>query len=74
LNWSNIKSIFFWLKNFDNVMAVKSFSKIGCAGLRLGYVIAHPNFINYFSLGQSIFSVPALSQMIGLKILEQIEK
>ena len=59
------------VKGYKNVIVLKSFSKIGLAGLRLGYVIAQPDIVNYLRIGQSPFSVPAIIQKIGLQILYQ---
>jgi len=61
-------------KEFSNILILKSFSKIGLAGLRLGYIISHPDNIDYLKIGQSPFSVPLLMQKIGIKILKQIDR
>lgn len=53
---------------FDNVIVLKSYSKIGLAGLRVGYVVAHPDLIGALRAGRSPFSVSALAQSIGLGV------
>ena len=59
---------------FKNLIVLKSFSKIGLAGIRLGYIISHPENIHYLKVGQSPFPVPLLIQKIGIQILNQINK
>jgi len=54
--------------DFDNVLVLKSFSKIGLAGLRLGYVLGNKDLISDLKVGTTPFSVPALVQGIGLEI------
>jgi histidinol-phosphate aminotransferase len=63
-----------FVKRYKNVIVLKSFSKIGLAGLRLGYVVANPEIIKYLRIGQSPFSVPLIVQKIGLQILRQKDK
>jgi len=55
-------------RKYPNVILLKSFSKIGLAGLRLGYVISQPFNMGCLELGQSPFSVPALVQRVGLEV------
>ncbi len=61
-------------EKYSNVVILKSFSKIGLAGLRLGYVISNPENIKYLRVGQSPFSVSSMSQKIGVQIVHQFDK
>ncbi|MEW8506762.1 MAG: aminotransferase class I/II-fold pyridoxal phosphate-dependent enzyme [Candidatus Thiodiazotropha sp.] len=60
--------------SYNNVIVLKSFSKLGLAGLRLGYVVSTPEIINYLKTGMSPFSVPNIVQMIGLSVLQQYDR
>lgn len=58
----------------DNVIVLKSFSKIGLAGLRLGYAVsAEPN-IRDLALALSPFSVSAAQQCIGLEVARRLSR
>ncbi|MGD8913498.1 MAG: aminotransferase class I/II-fold pyridoxal phosphate-dependent enzyme [Candidatus Thiodiazotropha sp.] len=59
---------------YDNLVVIKSFSKLGLAGLRLGYIIGNPDIIKYMQTALSPFAVPDLMQLIGLSILNDYER
>ena len=61
-------------QDFPNVILLKSFSKIGLAGLRLGYVIAPAQIIEDLQVGLSPFAVPALGQRIGLEVARSFSR
>lgn len=61
-------------REFDNVIVLKSFSKIGLAGLRLGYVISNPEIMNELKMGLSPFSVPPLIQQVGLEVARSFHR
>ncbi len=59
-------------REFPNVVLLKSFSKLGLAGLRLGYMVSRPFNMECLGLGQSPFSVPALVQRVGREVIGNI--
>ncbi len=61
-------------REFDNLVVLKSYSKIGLAGLRLGYVVAAAELVAEIRAGRSPFSVPAVCQTIGLAVEQSIER
>lgn len=61
-------------QDFPNVIILKSFSKIGLAGLRLGYVVSKPEIISELKMGMSPFSVPPLVQRIGLEVARSFHR
>ncbi len=61
-------------RDFENVIVLKSYSKIGLAGLRLGYVVASPDLIAEVRTGRSPFGVNALSQSVGLAVEQSLDR
>lgn len=61
-------------RKYPNVIILKSFSKIGLAGLRLGYMISRPFNMECLGLGQSPFSVPTLIQRVGKEVLNNLSR
>lgn len=61
-------------RRHDNVLAIKSFSKIGLAGLRLGYAMGHTDLVADLQLGFSPFAVPELVQAVGRRIIGGIAR
>lgn len=55
---------------FDNLVVMRTVSKIGMAGVRLGYVAGHPEWINEFDKTRSPFNVSVLSEAVAIKLLE----
>jgi len=62
------------VKKYKNLIVLKSFSKIGLAGLRLGYIISSEDVINDVQMGLSPFYVPHIVQLIGLEIIKNINR
>jgi histidinol-phosphate aminotransferase len=73
-DWYGSYSLSSLVRDYSNVILLKSFSKIGLAGLRLGYVIASPQIIEDLQVGLSPFAVPALIQRIGLEVARSFSK
>ena len=48
--------------DFRNVVVVRTVSKIGMAGLRLGYAVAHPDWIDQFEKVRPPYNVNSLTQ------------
>ncbi len=62
-----------FVKEFDNVFIVKSFSKdFALAGLRLGYVISQEDNINILKSVVSPFSVNSIAVKAGIAALEDV--
>ena len=61
-------------REFDNLVVLKSYSKIGLAGLRLGYVVAAADLVAEIRAGRSPFSLPALCQLIALEVEQSIDR
>ena len=73
-DWYGSYSLSNICRDFDNVILLKSFSKIGLAGLRLGYVVSSPGLINAAQTGLSPFSVPSIIQGIGLQVARSFHR
>jgi histidinol-phosphate aminotransferase len=58
------------LKDFPNAIILRSLSKIGMAGLRLGYGIASELVIGYMNRVRLPYNINAFSQAAGETILE----
>lgn len=54
----------------DNLVVLRTVSKIGMAGVRLGYVSGRPEWINEFDKTRSPFNVSVLSEAVAIKLLE----
>jgi len=50
--------------DFPNLVVVRTVSKIGMAGLRLGYAVAHPDWIAQFDKVRPPYNVNALTQAV----------
>ena len=53
-----------------NLVVLRTVSKIGMAGVRLGYVAGRPEWINEFDKTRSPFNVSVLSEAVATKLLE----
>lgn len=73
-DWYGSYSLPALCREFDNVILLKSFSKIGLAGLRLGYAVANPEIITELQIGMSPFSVPPLIQQVGLEVARSFDR
>lgn len=58
------------LSEFPNLLLLRTFSKIGLAGIRLGYVIGHRAWLDQLNKTRSPYNVNALTQSAGLVVLE----
>ena len=61
------------LPEFPNLCVMRTFSKIGLAGLRLGYVAGAPEWIGAFDKARSPFNTSVLTQAIADKLLQHLE-
>jgi histidinol-phosphate aminotransferase len=58
------------LAEFENLVVMRTVSKIGLAGLRLGYVAGRPEWIEAFNKTRSPFNVNVLTEAVAIKLLE----
>lgn len=61
------------LKQYPNLAVMRSFSKsFGLAGLRIGYLVAHPEVIAQIKRVKQPFNLNAYSQMAALAVMEHL--
>jgi histidinol-phosphate aminotransferase len=58
------------LAEFENLVVMRTVSKIGMAGLRLGYVAGRPEWIGAFNKARSPFNVNVVTEAVAIKLLE----
>ena len=61
------------LGEFPNLVVVRTVSKIGGAGLRLGYALAHPAWIAEIEKIRSPYNINALTQAVVPLLLDHLE-
>lgn len=65
------KSCIGWVNQFDNLVVLRTFSKLcGLASLRLGYAAACPEIIESFAKVKPTFDVNGIAAAFGQKILD----
>jgi len=58
------------LAEFENMVVMRTVSKIGMAGLRLGYVAGRPEWIAAFNKTRSPFNINVLTEAVAIKLLQ----
>ena len=58
------------LAEFENMVVMRTVSKIGMAGLRLGYVCGRPEWIGNFDKTRSPFNINVLTEAVAIKLME----
>lgn len=58
------------LAEFENMVVMRTVSKIGMAGLRLGYVCGRPEWIEEFNKARSPFNINVVTEAVAIKLLE----
>jgi histidinol-phosphate aminotransferase len=58
------------LAEFENLVVMRTVSKIGMAGLRLGYVCGRPEWIEAFNKARSPFNVNVVTEAVAVRLLE----
>ena len=58
------------LAELGNLVVMRTVSKIGMAGLRLGYVCGRPEWIDAFNKTRSPFNVNVVTEAVAIKLLE----
>ena len=62
------------LKEYENLLILRTFSKVfGLAGMRVGYAISNPQFIEYMHRVKPVFSLTKLSYVAALATLDDEE-
>jgi histidinol-phosphate aminotransferase len=61
------------LGEFRNMVVLRSFSKLGLAGIRLGYVVGRPEWIRELDKVRGPYNVNTLTQLVADKMLEHID-
>ncbi len=58
------------LAEFENLVVMRTVSKIGMAGLRLGYVCGRPEWIESFNKARSPFNINVVTEAVAIKLLQ----
>ncbi len=61
------------LPEFDNLVIIRTVSKLGLAGIRLGYLAGRPEWVEQFDKVRPPYNVSALTQAAALYLLEHLE-
>lgn len=70
LEFSGQESIISKLKQYDNLIVIRTMSKaFGLAGMRLGYAVAQKDMIDALSLTKLVYNMNILTQAAGLAAL-----
>ncbi len=62
-----------WLDRYDNLLIMRTLSKVGLAGLRLGILIGHSEWLNEFDKIRLPYNVNILTQASALFALEHYD-
>jgi histidinol-phosphate aminotransferase len=61
------------LAEFDNLVVIRTVSKLGLAGIRLGYMAGRPEWIEQFDKVRPPYNVGVLTQAAALFLLERLD-
>jgi histidinol-phosphate aminotransferase len=61
------------LPEFPNLIIIRTVSKLGLAGIRLGYLAARPQWIKQLNKVRQVYNVNVLTQAAAIFILERLE-
>lgn len=61
------------LGGFDNLMVMRTVSKLGLAGIRLGYAAAAPAWIDQIDKVRPPYNVSVLTQAVAERVLEHVD-
>lgn len=61
------------LAHFPNLVVVRTLSKLGLAGIRLGYAVARPQWIREFDKVRAPYNVNVLTQVVADRVLAHYE-
>jgi len=63
-----------WLHEFPNLVVMRTFSKLGLAGLRFGMLFGHSRWIEEFNKARLPYNINALTQATVLAALEHFDQ
>ena len=61
------------LAEFPNLVVVRTVSKLGLAGIRLGYLAGRPEWVQEFNKVRQAYNVNVLTQAAALYVLERLD-
>ena len=61
------------LAEFPNLVVLRTVSKLGLAGIRLGYLAGRPEWIAQLNKVRQVYNVNALTQAAALFVLERLD-
>jgi histidinol-phosphate aminotransferase len=61
------------LAQFPNLVVMRTVSKLGLAGIRLGYLAARPEWVEQFNKVRQVYNVNVLTQAAATFMLERLE-
>jgi histidinol-phosphate aminotransferase len=61
------------LGEFPNLLVLRTVSKLGLAGIRLGYLAARPEWVEQFNKVRQVYNVNVLTQAAATFMLERLE-
>jgi histidinol-phosphate aminotransferase len=61
------------LAEFPNMVVVRTVSKLGLAGIRLGYLAGRPEWVQEFNKVRQAYNVNVLTQAAAIYVLERLE-
>ena len=61
------------LAEFPNLVVMRTVSKLGLAGIRLGYLAARPEWVEQFDKVRQVYNVNVLTQAAAQFVLERLE-
>jgi histidinol-phosphate aminotransferase len=67
------KSLMPRLAEFDNLIVIRTVSKLGLAGIRLGYMTGRPQWIEQFDKVRPPYNVGVLTQAAALFMLDKLD-
>jgi histidinol-phosphate aminotransferase len=67
------KSFLGRLAEFPNLVVMRTVSKLGLAGIRLGYLVGRPEWIGQFNKVRQAYNVNVLTQAAACFVLERLE-
>jgi histidinol-phosphate aminotransferase len=67
------KSFMGRLADFPNLMVLRTVSKLGLAGIRLGYLAGRPEWVEQFDKVRAPYNVNVLTQTAALFLLDRLE-
>src|SRR5690606_5278307 len=67
------KSVMDRLARYPNLLVMRTVSKLGLAGIRLGYAAARPEWIDQFDKVRPPYNVNVLTQAVAVRMLDRLD-